>query len=78
MSGGHFDYKQHYIQDIIDEFEHALSACHFEENTRHKIMDGIRCLKQAYVHAHRLDWLISGDDDEEAYHKRLQEELDAI
>ena len=35
-------------------------------------------LKKAYVYAQRIDWLLSDDDGEESFHKRLKEELDNL
>jgi hypothetical protein len=37
--------------------------------------NGIRILKQAYVYAQRIDWLLSGDDREDSFRKRLKEDL---
>lgn len=39
---------------------------------------GIRLLKKAAIYAHRIDWLLSGDDGEDDFHKRLKEDLDNI
>lgn len=36
---------------------------------------GVIYLKLAEIYAQRIDWLVSGDDGEEAFHKRLKEEL---
>lgn len=36
---------------------------------------GIEILKRASVYAQRIDWLICGDDGEDSFHKRLQEDL---
>ena len=35
-------------------------------------------LKAAYIYAQRLDWYISGDDDEYTMYKRLGNELDKL
>jgi len=32
-------------------------------------------LRQAQVYAHRIDWLLSGDDSEESFIKRLEKDL---
>lgn len=36
---------------------------------------GIRLLKKAAIYAHRIDWLLSGDDSEDDFHERLKEDL---
>jgi hypothetical protein len=39
-------------------------------------IDCIRYLRIAEIYAHRVDWLLSGDDNEEHFIKRLKEDLD--
>lgn len=34
--------------------------------------------KKAYIYAQRIDWLLSGDDGEKSFHKRLKEELQQL
>ena len=43
-----------------------------------KFKEGVELIRKAYVYAHRIDWLISGDDGEESFLKRLEEELNKI
>ena len=37
--------------------------------------EAVRALKIAQVYAQRVDWLLSGDDGEESFLSRLEEEL---
>lgn len=39
---------------------------------------GLHYLKLAYIYTQRIDWVLSGDDSEENFFKRLKEELDEI
>ena len=39
---------------------------------------GVEKLKEAYVYAQRIDWLLSGDDGEETFIERLKEDLDKL
>ena len=39
---------------------------------------GLKILKTAAIYAQRIDWLLSGDDGEESFKKRLKEELDEL
>ena len=92
MSGGHFDYQQHRIQDIIDSIEHVIRNNEnsdtneygetigefFSEKTINEFKTALTHLKKAYTYSHRIDWLLSGDDSEETFHERLQEELKEI
>lgn len=43
-----------------------------------KFKEGVKILKQAEVYAQRIDWLVSGDDGEESFLKRLSEDLSKI
>lgn len=50
----------------------------FGDKTLSEFKNGINALKKAFVYAHRIDWLLSGDDGEETFHKRLKEELEGL
>lgn len=43
-----------------------------------KMKEGIEILKKAQIYAHRIDWLLSGDDGEESFLKRLEEDLNGL
>lgn len=108
MSGGHFDYKQFSIEDIINDIEVYLDGreidieninpedyyldeddieyikkhghtkgnqYNFSSETIAEMRKGVRYLKKALVYAIRIDWLLSGDDGEETFHKRLKSDL---
>lgn len=38
----------------------------------------VRKLREAQIYAHRIDWLLSSDDGEETFLKRLKEELNYL
>lgn len=92
MSGGKFDYQQHRIQDIIDTIQDEIDTNNekpeywwgewkgqvYSDETIAEFKKGIELLKKAYVYAQRIDWLLSGDDGEEDFHKRLNDELKKI
>lgn len=81
MSGGHFEYKQYYIDDIADSIERSLEkqSCDEEdsytEDTIQIMKDAVNALRKAAIYAHRVDWFLSGDDGEEALKERLEEDL---
>lgn len=92
MSGGHFDYKQHHIDDIICEMENVVknnnkeidSLEYFGQYDQNhnlspeviaEINKGIVFLKLANIYTHRIDYLLSGDDSEESFFKRIEEDL---
>ena len=113
MSGGHFDYYQWHINDIVDSIEdyiygHSLdeedidyyiedhwledkekeyviknkhtvpNLYEYSKETIKEFKKGLAILKKAYIYAQRIDWLLSDDDGEESFHKRLKEELDNL
>ena len=43
-----------------------------------KMKEAVKALKIAQVYAQRVDWLFSGDDGEESFLRRLEEELKEI
>ncbi len=92
MSGGHFNYKQWEIQNIADEVEQLIltndsgeldewgyrKGSHFTPETIAEFKKGLTVLRQAFVYAQRIDWLVSGDDGEDSFLRRLKLELDKI
>jgi hypothetical protein len=92
MSGGHFQYQQWQIGNIADEVEQLIidndsdeknqygdvKGCHFTPETIEEFKRGLEILRQAHVYAQRIDWLVSGDDGEDSFHKRLKNDLDKL
>ena len=81
MSGGHFEYKQYYIDDIADNIEVDIENQYYDEEENYteetiQIMkDAVKALRKAAIYAQRIDWFLSGDDGEETLKKRLEEDL---
>jgi hypothetical protein len=84
MSGGHFDYQQYRIQDIAEEVEKLIKNngqdewYTFSEKDISELRKGLVYLKIAHIYAQRIDWYVSGDDGEDDFHERLNEELDEL
>ena len=92
MSGGHFSYMQWEIGNIADEVEQLIldndseelneygdrKGSHFTPETIEEFKKGLVILRQAYVYAQRIDWLVSGDDGEDSFHNRLKFELEKL
>jgi hypothetical protein len=81
MSGGYFNYRQNHIEDIA-HMVNELIANNDEEygygysgETITKFKTAIYILSQAAIMAQRIDWLVSGDDGEETFHQRWDEDL---
>lgn len=83
MSGGAFDYKQHHFIDIADEIERVISQnadseYRFDDKTIARFHEGVKALQIANAYAHRIDWLLSGDDGEASFWQRLKADLKEI
>lgn len=59
-------------------YEWAKYIYDFSEKTIEEFKKAVEYLNLAYIYAHRIDWLLSGDDGEEAFHERLKEDLEKI
>lgn len=92
MSGGHFEYSQYQIEQIASDIEQLIINNDSEEKnewgdplfiqysaeTIEEFKKGLSILRQAFVYAQRIDWLVSGDDSEDTFHQRLANDLDKI
>lgn len=89
MSGGHFNHDQYRIGQIADDIQllidNNLSTEKNEWGDRigrgyppevvDRFREAVRALRTAQIYAQRIDYLVSGDDGEESFMKRLGEEL---
>lgn len=48
----------------------------YPDEVINKMKEGVHYLKLAYIYAQRIDWLLSGDDNEESFLERLKKELE--
>jgi hypothetical protein len=92
MSGGHFEYKQYQIGSIADDIEQLIidndsdelddygyrKGCHFTKETVEEFKQALFILRKAHVYAQRIDWLVSGDDGEDSFHRRLKNDLEKL
>jgi hypothetical protein len=89
MSGGHFNYQQNHLWDMADDIGNVIFnndstekdewgysiGRQYSPETIAEFEKAVTALKLAYVYAQRIDWLLSGDDGEDSFHKRLQAQL---
>ena len=88
MSGGYFDYKQYELNAIADSIEQVIldyenkKKSEWDDNLQWDFKDpltivefrnAVNLIKKAAIYAQRIDWLLSDDDGEECFHKRLKE-----
>ena len=48
---------------------------HYNAETIVQFQFALGLVRRAQIYVQRIDWLVSGDDGEESFHKRLHEEL---
>jgi len=90
MSGGYFDYSQYNITRIADDVDSLIrdnnlteldewgtyrSGRNFSPEVIVKFKEALTLLRKAEIYAQRIDWLVSGDDSEQNFLKRLEEDL---
>lgn len=79
MSGGYFDYEQGRMTYMADRLASVIETNdEFSKETLAEFHKGLVLLMAAAVYLERIDWLVSGDDSEESFHKRLKEDMDKL
>lgn len=90
MSGGYFNGSQYSIRCISDDIENVIRNNDSEETDEwgctlgkkycpeviEKFKEAVLKLREAEVYAQRVDWLLSGDDGEDSFLRRLDEDLE--
>jgi hypothetical protein len=56
-----------------DKFYHK-----YPDEVIEKFKEGVELIRKAQIYAHRIDWLLSSDDGEECFLKRLKDDLSKI
>jgi hypothetical protein len=67
-------YGRDYYSNYPEERTYPVES----EAVQQRMRRAIRALKIAKIYAQRVDWYLSGDDGEENFLKRLDEELDNL
>lgn len=92
MSGGSFEYNQRAINEFADSLEELINIngktrlneydedqdFNFSEDTIREFKIGLAHLRHAFAYAQRIDWLVSGDDGEDTFLRRLDEDLENL
>lgn len=81
MSGGHFDYLQYHMEDIAIEIDELIDkndsddGYHYPPHIIERFAEASHTIKQALEMVQRVDWLVSGDDGEESFMSRWDNEV---
>lgn len=89
MSGGYFEYQQYRLGQMADEIEDAIYNFNagndpdeyynnYSKETLDKFKKAVWLLRRTQTYVHRIDYLLSGDDGEETFHKRLKHDLERL
>jgi len=89
MSGAYLDYSDWDIRNLADQIDNEIDrnrstekdeygddiSQHFSETTMDKFREAVHLLKKASIMVNRIDYLLEGDDSEETFHERWEEDL---
>jgi hypothetical protein len=64
--------------DWYKKYPEDLFHYKYPDEVIEKIKEGIEVLNRAQIYAQRIDWLLSGDDGEESFLRRLEEDLNEL
>lgn len=82
MSGGHFEYENYRLSDIGDKLRLSITKCRkgyeyyeYKEPFLNEMIRVYNLTRELEVLLERVDWVLSGDDGEDTYFERLQEDI---
>jgi len=89
MSGGYWDYIQHPLPSVaMDAYKVVMDGGHkyndydgsvmieeYNETTLARFAEARDTILKASKMIQRMDWLLSGDDGEDCFNRRWEEEL---
>lgn len=59
-------------------YEDCKYYYNYSDEVIEKFKEAVILLKKAYIYAHRIDYLVSGDDSEKSFLKALNKELNEL
>ena len=80
MSGGSLDYFCFTFEEPLEKISKTIKwgKNKWSNETLSEFQNAVKYLKIAQVYSRRIEWLLSGDDVEDSFHKRLKEELEEL
>ncbi len=67
--------KRETMRKIIDDHNNSCDGMVFSDETISRINEMIPTIKKAKIFLDRIDWLFAGDDGEESFKERLEDDL---
>lgn len=66
-------------KEYIRNHKHTIPNRYaYKDEVVEKMKEGLDIIRKAYVYAQRIDYLLSGDDGEASFLRRLQKDLDKL
>ncbi|MCR5288854.1 MAG: hypothetical protein K6E51_02550 [Treponema sp.] len=80
MSGGSLDYFYSRFDEPLEKIRKELKwgKNRWTPETLSGFQTAVLYLRIAQIYSRRIEWLLSGDDGEDDFHERLNEELEEI
>ncbi|MBQ1733172.1 MAG: hypothetical protein II037_13280 [Bacteroidales bacterium] len=77
MSGGILEYSRWQLEEIVEQIgeEIAKGNDEYTDDTLFRLREAQIAIAKATIYLNRVDYLLSGDDDEESFKERLDSEL---
>lgn len=85
MSGGHFNYIQFQILDTVEDIDRLIQdnnkkdeylySTDYSPATIEKFVKAKEMLRLAAMMVERIDYLVSGDDGEDSFHRRWEYDM---
>lgn len=66
------------VADYYEKYPEAKFHYKYPDEVIEKFKIAVIKLREAQVYAHRIDWLISGDDGDETFIERLSKDLSKL
>jgi hypothetical protein len=92
MSGGHFNYDQYKITQLVEDIKVLILTNNSQEKDQwgdpmgrnyppeviEKFVEAVLILKTAFAYAHCIDYLVCGDTGPDSFLQHLERELKGI
>lgn len=67
-----------YADDWYEKYPEDKFHYKYPDDIIEEFKKGVHYLKMAQIYTQRIDWLVSSDDGEDSFRKRLQEDLNKL
>lgn len=68
----------YFNKEYFEKYPDEKYYCTYPEIVQEKMKEAVKQLRIAAVYAQRVDWFLSGDDDEERFIERLAYDLNTL